>query len=625
MAIRPDYDIGTVTLTANSADFTTTGAALEMAAVQAGDAIITTSGHVLIIASITGQNAGTLFLPCPTDAAGDDLPLRIRFQPDGSRYQGAVRNMIDLLYSGNVEAFSALVGAAGMVPIFTGAGTMTVISKQELTQGVYYDVQVNTLADRDAYDFETTGFTVLVSDVGDGRSAIYSKASAAAADWTAPAFLTGPSGSFQSRGVWSASTSYNLGDVVFFQGSSWIAKVDNTNQYPPSLPIVENAYWVILSEAGNTFVIRGVYENATAYLKDDVVYDNGSSWIALQATTGNAPPTLPQTSNTYWNILSSRGNDGEIVGPLIPQGRLTLTSGVAITTTDVSGQTTIYYTPCAGNRIPIYDGTNYINTVFAELSLALDATTTHTNYHEGSQLYDCFVFNDGGTIRLGTGPKWATMGAGTSARGTGAGTTELEFFNGFNVNKSLIALRYGSGESDIVSIPARQATYVGTFLGFAVGQAADTATRRFLFNAYNQAFRVLEITDPAATWTYSTDAWRQSNGNVYNQISIVSGLSGIGVSLEANSILVSSGTDFRVALTGIGINSTTANSGKTNRALASSTLSGNTNSTYRGYTGLGYQTYRWLERGAGVDTQTWRGTNSASNAYTPGLFGEVWL
>ncbi|WP_454622783.1 gp53-like domain-containing protein [Brucella anthropi] len=124
MAIRPDFDIGTLTLTSGSADFTTSGSALEVAKVSAGDAIIAPSGHVLIIASITGQNSGTLFLPCPAAAAGTDLPLRIRFQPDGSRYQGAVRNLIDLLSSGNLEAFAALVGASGMVPIFTGPGTM---------------------------------------------------------------------------------------------------------------------------------------------------------------------------------------------------------------------------------------------------------------------------------------------------------------------------------------------------------------------------------------------------------------------------------------------------------------------------------------------------------------------
>lgn len=56
----------------------------------------------------------------------------------------------------------------------------------------YYDVQVDTLADRDDYDDRPTGFAVLVADTGDGRSAIYSKNSATSGDWSDPAYVTGP-------------------------------------------------------------------------------------------------------------------------------------------------------------------------------------------------------------------------------------------------------------------------------------------------------------------------------------------------------------------------------------------------------------------------------------------------
>jgi len=124
MAIRPDYTIGTLTLTSGSANFTTSGSALQTAAVQAGDEIITRSGDVLIIATITGQNSGTLFQNCPASAAGVGQPLRVRFQPDGSRYQGAVRDLIEKLASGNVEALAGITGATKTLPYFTGAGSM---------------------------------------------------------------------------------------------------------------------------------------------------------------------------------------------------------------------------------------------------------------------------------------------------------------------------------------------------------------------------------------------------------------------------------------------------------------------------------------------------------------------
>lgn len=133
--IRPDWTVGALTLTSGSKNFTTTGSALQTAAIQSGDEIITRSGNVLIIATITGQNSGTLMENCPAGAAGAAQPLRIRFQPDGSRYNGATADLVQRLGSGNVYALSELTGIADGVPVFTGPGTMTIAQKFTLPAG----------------------------------------------------------------------------------------------------------------------------------------------------------------------------------------------------------------------------------------------------------------------------------------------------------------------------------------------------------------------------------------------------------------------------------------------------------------------------------------------------------
>jgi len=53
------------------------------------------------------------------------------------------------------------------------------------------------------------------------------------------------------------------------------------------------------------FVWQGAYNNATAYVADDVVSYNGSSYICILASTGNLP-----TNTTYWNQMSSAGTNG---------------------------------------------------------------------------------------------------------------------------------------------------------------------------------------------------------------------------------------------------------------------------------------------------------------------------
>ena len=53
------------------------------------------------------------------------------------------------------------------------------------------------------------------------------------------------------------------------------------------------------------FTWQGAYDANTTYAIDDVVSYNGSSYVCIQASTGNLP-----TVTTHWNVMSSAGTNG---------------------------------------------------------------------------------------------------------------------------------------------------------------------------------------------------------------------------------------------------------------------------------------------------------------------------
>src|SRR4051812_49331438 len=56
---------------------------------------------------------------------------------------------------------------------------------------------------------------------------------------------------------------------------------------------------------------------------------------------------------------------------LLSPGRLTLTSGTPLTTSDVTAAGTVYFTPYNGNVIGLYDGTDWLAIPFTEQSISL--------------------------------------------------------------------------------------------------------------------------------------------------------------------------------------------------------------------------------------------------------------
>lgn len=349
---------------------------------------------------------------------------------------------------------------------------------------------------------------------------------------------------------------------------------------------------------------------------DDLVMDANA---ARPITAGGTGATTAAAARTALGVPGLSTITQE------PQGRLTLTTALPVTTSDVVAATSIFYTPYVGNTLPIWDGSAaYASQVFSELTLALDSNSGHTGYHAVDTNFDLFVISDAGTLRLGTGPAWSNSGGGTSTRGTGAGTTELERKSGIWTNKVTISIRFGSASGNTVSVAANLATYVGTFRASGNGQASDRQQIRTLWNCYNRVEKALLKTDTTDSWVYSVASYRAANNDGNNCVTFIRGLSEDLMTVTALGFASNDTGTPRSVFAGIGVNSVTVNGGTINVPASVSQLTlASPSSTYIGTPTIGYSVLTWLERGNGTDTQTWRGDAADSTLIQTGVFGRI--
>lgn len=340
-------------------------------------------------------------------------------------------------------------------------------------------------------------------------------------------------------------------------------------------------------------------------------------------------------------VMSVGSGNGLVGGPITsagtlsieqlnPGGRLTLASGVPVMTTDQAGATSIYYAPFAGKYVPIYNGTSMQLYPFTAsdsdtvgLSIALG-----TNW-AANTIYDVFIGLNSSTVTLCSGPAWTNSGAGTSARGSGAGTTQLALFKGLQTNAVSITCRFNN--TTTFTCAANQCTYVGSFItngstgtiDFKFGSAASGGGAACLcvYNAYNQVSQRGTVQDSVSTYTYTTASYRQANASTGNQVNFLVGLAGGSITVM-NSAQVFNSTGGVLAAAGIGIDSTTINSAQIQMAAqAPASTSASTTATYMGNPAPGFHYAARLEYSQVSGTTTWDGTAGVTGIQS----GEVFL
>lgn len=345
------------------------------------------------------------------------------------------------------------------------------------------------------------------------------------------------------------------GGQLWFYASGTLTPL---NTYSDTLLTIANTNPVILNSAGmpsvDIFLQNFAYtvvlqdSNSNTLWSADNVYTSDFSTVAVFGSylgnpngfvAGTAGGALTNASviwdrqNNILYVCTSTGNAASAVwfgvnttaattATVQPQGYLTLTSVTVPVIVNTTG-TSVFYTPYTGNLCPIWNGSSFSNTQFNELTLNLTAGN-----HIASAIYDVFLFNNSGVVTIGTGPAWSVATAGSGARGTGAGTTQLSRTNGIWTNTGSITLK--NGATSYAGIAANQATYVGSlFIDISAGQVtchvAYGQSRKWgVWNAYNRLPIYIKAGDGTAQWTYNTGGIRSSNGNAANNISVFTGL-----------------------------------------------------------------------------------------------------
>lgn len=246
---------------------------------------------------------------------------------------------------------------------------------------------------------------------------------------------------------------------------------------------------------------------------------------------------------------------------ITPQGRLTLTAGTPVMAADATAQSTVYLDCYNGNVEPVAG----VNLTIGACEISMGLSTSHAI---SGSVYDIFAINNAGTLAMCIGPAWTS----TTARGTGAGTTEIHRdANGLLTNTNALTNCWGGGggTTDFGTVAVDAGTYRGSFYATANGQTgmqfaparASGGTNNILglYNAYNRVPVFSFAGDSTSSWTYGSATWRGANNSASNRITWLDGLKQSNVS-ASYGITINSPTSTNGSV-GINFDSTSATPG----------------------------------------------------------------
>lgn len=384
-----------------------------------------------------------------------------------------------------------------------------------------------------------------------------------------------------ATGVWAGKT----GQVAYFDQiwrfilpnaglMLWV--IDEAKHY-----IYNGGVWNVVNTSGGG-MNPATYDSAN--IAQQLVGVSATQTLTNKTLTNCDATTQAPASNStkiattaYVDAAVGAGSGGGGSASRVCEGRLTLTSGTAVTTTDVVGATNLFFTPYRGNNISLWNGAAWQSLTFNEVSMTLSGLIAN-------RPYDVFAFINAGAVNL---ERVAWTSDTTRA-------TALTMQNGVYVRSGDATRRY-----------------LGTFYSTGTTTTEDSLTNRYLWNYYNRAKRPMQRFDSTASWTYSALAWRQANGSTANQVNFVVGVAEDSVNIALMTSFSNSTATARTVFNTVQLDAT---NGSTVFTFAGSGVTGlqfyNITNIGEGIVPAGRHFLAWLEYGAGVDTQTWGGGNA---------------
>ena len=245
--------------------------------------------------------------------------------------------------------------------------------------------------------------------------------------------------------------------------------------------------------------------------------NTGTAFTRTSRTASSTGSALNVTTNAYVMVdLNSTTASTAYIGGVgvTPGGRLTLETGVPVSTTDQTAKTTIYYTPYVSNVITLWDGNAWLSVEFAETSLALGTITSGKNY-------DVFGYLSSGALAIEM-----LVWTSDTARATAVTIQDGRYCKSGDKTRLLL----------------------GTFRTTATTTTEDSEAKRFVGNVYNQVYRRAYRAD-TTSHAYNSATYRVWNNDAANIVQWVHPLAhSVQGSIRAQMNSSGSGNSISVAL-----------------------------------------------------------------------------